>query len=156
MKGQLVSQVEANSSPSHIIAAKGSSVWLHWNYTYVGDGRHGSVTAIYKEQRIGINTALQPSIQTLAKRTGQHGALSMESPVPSAFNGRIDVISANSTLVIHNLQYNDSTYHFSSYVTVDADLGAGPKPKKYNLRPVVSINVIGTRSVHIILCCNNA
>ena len=156
MKGQLVSQVEVNSSPSHIIAAKGSSVWLHWNYTYVGDGRHDSVTATYKEQRIGINTTLQPSIETLAKRTGQHGTLTMESPVPAPFNGRVDVISSNSTLVVHNLHYNDSTYNFSSYVTVDADLGAGPKPKKYNLRPVVSINVIGTRSVHIILSCNYA
>ena len=86
MSGQVVSPVEATSSPSHIIATKGSSVWMHWNYTYVRDGRDGILIITYKEQIIGFNSTLQPSIQTLAKRTGQNGALSLESSIPAPFN----------------------------------------------------------------------
>ena len=146
MNGQnAISPVEANSSPSHIIATKGSSVWMHCNYTYVGDGRHGIVTVIYKEQIIGFNTTLQPTIQTLARRTGQNGALTLESPVPAPFNGRVDAISANSTFVIHGLQFNHSTYQFSSSVNVylHPGLGAVAKPNIYNLKPIVSITVNG-------------
>ena len=149
MNGQnAVTPVEANSSPSHFIARKGSSVWLHWNYTYVGDGVHGPLTVTYREQIIGFNTTLQPTIQTLAKRSGQNGALTLESPVPAPFNGRVEVISSNSTLVIHGLQYNDSTFHFSSSVSVDIDAGGGAKPSTYNLRPDVSITVNGMSIYH--------
>ena len=148
---------EANSSPSSVTATKGSSVWLHWNYTYIGDGTHfgGVLTTFYREQRIELNSTSETAIKTLARRTGQNGVLTLESPVPTPFNGRVEVISSNSTLVIHNLQYNDSTYHFSSYLSVDFDVGAGAKANRYNLRPVVTINVNGMRAVHILLCCNN-
>ena len=148
MDGKLLTSFEANSSPSHIIATKGSAVWLHWNYTYIGDGpTETGITLTYKEQLIRVNSTSQPTIQTLAKRTGQNGALTLESSIPTPFNGRVEVISSNSTLVIHNLQYNDSKYQFSSYVTVDADLGAGARSTINNLRPVVSIKVNGTRPV---------
>ena len=66
--------------------------------------------------------------KVLAKKIGQNGALTMESPVPAPFTGRIEVISSNSTLVIHDLQYNDSTYSFESSGVVDIDLGGGPEP----------------------------
>ena len=49
-------------------------------------------------------------MQALTKRTGVNCALSLESPVPAPFHGRTEVLSSNSTLVIHNLQYNDSIY----------------------------------------------
>ena len=55
MNGQ-VTPVEADSSPSHVIAIQGSSVWLHWNYTYGGDGKVGPVTLTYSEQIIGFNS----------------------------------------------------------------------------------------------------
>ena len=143
MNGQLISPVEANSSPSHIIAIKGSSVWLHWNYTYVGDGPSGAVILTYKEQIIGFNSTSQPTIQTLAKRSGQNGALSLDSSIPAPFNGRVEVISSNSTFVIHGLQYNDSTYQYSSSVSVDIDPGGGAVTKVSVLKPVVSITVTG-------------
>jgi len=143
VNAQVISPVEANSSPSHIITIKGSSVWLHWNYTYVGDGPSGAIILTYKEQIIGFNSALQSSIATLANRTGQNGALILESPVPAPFNGRVDVISANSTLVIHGLQYNDSKYQFSSSVSVDVDVGGGAVTSILTLKPVVSITVNG-------------
>jgi len=147
VNGQVISPVEANSSPSHVITIKGSSVWMHWNYTYVGDGPNGpGITLTYKEQIIGFNTTLQPPIQTLAKRTGQNGALTLESPVPAPFNGRVQVIPVNSTLVIHSLQYNDSTYQFSSIVKVDTDLFGRIVPTSFNLQPVVSITVNGIPS----------
>ena len=83
VNGQVISPVEVNSSPSHVITIKGSAVWMHWNYTYVGDGPSGPVvTLTYKEQTVGFNSTLQPTIQTLAKRSGQSGYLTLESPVP--------------------------------------------------------------------------
>ena len=148
MNGQVLRPVEANSSPSRIIATKGSSVWLHWNYAYDGDGRQGSITLTYKEQIIGFNSTLQPTIQTLANRTGQNGALTLESTVPAPFIGRVGVISANSTLVIHSLQYNDSTYQLSSSVSVDVDVGLGAVTSNFVLKPVVSMIVNGMSIYH--------
>ena len=156
MNGQVVSPVGARSSPSDIIATKGSSVWLHWNYTYVGDGPSGPVVTFnYNEQIIGFNTTLQLTIKALAKRTGQNGALTLESPVPAPFNGRVDVISANSTFVIHGLQYNDSTYQFSSSVSVDIDAGGGAVTNIIVLKPVVSITVNGMSICHFPLLFNS-
>ena len=156
MNGQnAITPVEVNSSPSQFIASKGSSVWLHWNYTYIGDGRHGFVTFTYKEQIIGFNAILQPTTQTLAKRNGQNGALTLESPVPAPFNGRASVISANSTFVIHNLQYNDSTYQFSSSVSVDSDVGGGAVTNIIALKPLVSITVTGMSIYHFPLFFNS-
>ena len=148
MNGKILRPVEASSSPSHIIATKGSSVWMHWNNTYAGDGVYGPITVSYKEQIIVLNSTSQRSIETIAKRTGQHGALTLESPVPAPFNGRVGVISANSTLVIHGLQYNDSTYQFSSSVSVDVDAGGGVVTTKSVLKPVVSITVNGMSIYH--------
>ena len=152
---QIFAISEANSSPSSVTAAKGASVWLHWNYTYIGDGTHfgGGLKTLYKEQVIELNSTSESTIKALAKKTGQSGALTLESPVPFPFNGRVEMISSNSALVIHGLQYNDSTYQFSSYVNVDLDAGAGFSTNKYTLRPVVSITVNGMRNFHIILCC---
>ena len=150
MNGQAVSPVEVNSSPGHVIALKGSSVWLHWNYTYIGDGRHfgGALTTFYRVQRIELNSTSDTAIKTLARRTGQNGVLTLESTVPAPFNGRVEVISSNSTLVIHNLQYNDSTYEFSSSVSVDSDGGGGAKSNIFFLKPVVSITVNGMNIYH--------
>jgi len=44
------------------------------------------------------------------------------------------VISSNSALVIHDLQYNDSSYQFSSNIKVDSVLSGD-----FTLKPVVSI-----------------
>ena len=156
VNGQVLRPVEENSSPSHIITIKGSSVWLHWNYTYVGDGRYRYFTVTYKEQIIGSNTTLQPRIKTLAKRTGQNGALTLESPVPAPFNGRVGVISSNSTLVIHGLQYNDSKYIFSSTVRVDTDpISGGAALHNFSLTPIVSISVNGMSIYHFPLFFNS-
>jgi len=143
VNGKVLTSFEANSSPSHIIATKGSAVWLHWNYTYIGDGpTESGITLTYKEQLILVNSTSQPTIQTLAKRTGQNGALTLQSPVPTPFDGRVQVIPINSTLVIHGLQYNDSTCTFSSSVSVDLDAGVGAE-LLFQLKPFVSITVNG-------------
>ena len=155
VNGQVLSPVEANSSPSHIIVTKGSSVQLHWNYTYIGDGTYGPTAFTYKEQIIGWNSTSQLTVQTLAKRTGANGALRLESPTPAPFNGRIEVISSNSTLVIRDLQYNDSARQLSSFVTVDADFGGARSNSKFHLKPVVSIAVNGITIFHYILLCNS-
>ena len=147
VNGSVVSSSQAYSSPSHIFATRGSSVRLHWNYTYVGDGKHEEKVHFiskYKEQIIEINSTSQPWAQVLAKRIGQNGSLILQSPVPAPFKGRVEVISSNSTLVIHNLQYNDSTYRFSSDVNVDIDIFAfEPVLHDFQLKPVVSLTVVG-------------
>ena len=142
MNGQ-ITPVEAESSPSHIIAMQGSSVWLHWNYTYGGDGLQGVITLTYREQIVGFNSTSQPSVQTLAKRTGQNGALTLESSIPATFTGRLQVIASNNTLVIHNLQYNDSSCQFSSNVKIDSVYSGTATTYDISLRPVVSITVNG-------------
>ena len=156
VNGQVVKPNEANSSPSQITAIKGSSIWLHWNYTYIGDGTHGGGVIItnYTKQIIGFNRISQPTIQALAKRTGQNGVLTSESPMPVPFNGRIEVISSNSTLVINDLQYNDSLYQFSSNIKITQNTGSGPKLEKYNLKPIVAITVNGIKFCDFLLYCN--
>ena len=156
MNGQnAITPVEVNSSPSQFIATKGSSVWMHWNYTYIGDGRHGFVTFTYKEQIIKCYSTFQPPIQTLAKRTGQIGALTLQSPVPAPFNGRVEVILSNSTIVIHGLEYNDSTYQFSSSISFDVNAGFGAVTNIGVLKPVVSITVNGKSIYHFPLFFNS-
>ena len=143
VNGQVIAPNQANSSPSQITAMKGSSIWLHWNYTYIGDGSYGIVTTNYKEQVIGFNSPSQPSIQVLAKRIGQNGILTLQSSMPAPFNGRVEMISSNSTLAIHGLQYNDSSYQYSSHVKATTDTGGGAVLNTYNLKPIVVITVNG-------------
>ena len=149
VNGGVVIISEATSSPNHIIATKGSSVWLHWNYTYVGDGTHEEnvhFISKYREQIIEINSIFQARVQTLAKRIGQNGPLQLESPTPAPFDGRVEVISSNSTLLINDVQYNDSTYRFSSDVNVEIDIFAvAPVLHDFKLKPIVSLTVIGNR-----------
>ena len=143
---------EANSSQGHINVMKGSSVWLHWNYYYIGDGKYtGAVVSThYKEQVIEFKHTSNSRIQVLAKRIGQNGALTLQSPTPAPFNGRVEVISSNSTLVIHRLQYNDSPYQFISRVIVNVDVGGGPNPNIFDMKPTVSITINGMKIRYIL------
>ena len=144
MNGQVIKIAEENSSPYNITAAKGSSVWLHWNYTYIGDGRHAFAIITYREQIIRFNSTAQNTMQTLARRIGQNGALILKSPLPAQFSGRVEVISSNSTLVLHNLQYNDSTYRFYSDVIVKIRVFSNvPVLHRVHLMPIISLTVIG-------------
>ena len=136
----------AQSSPSNITATRGSSVWLHWNYTVIDIGLYNHTfhfSVMYQEEVIGENRVSNQNFRVLARKVGKNGTLRLESPLPAPFNGRIEVISSNSTLVIHDLRYNDSAFQFSSNVTLDIDLGAGPKSHIFRLKPIVSITVIG-------------
>ena len=137
----------SKSSPSHIIADKGSSVWLHWNYTYVGD--RGQGYSNYKEQVIGFNSPFD-SYKVLAKRIGQNGALRLESPMPAPFKGRVEVTSSNSTLVIHNLKYVDEFFQFSSTVTMETKTGAGLRSNTVHMLPNITITVYGMKTYNLI------
>ena len=119
---------------------------MHWNYTYIGDGTHlGAVTITtnYSEEIIGFDSASQSIIQVLAKRIGQNGVLSLQSPIPAPFNGRVEMIPANGTLVIRDLQYNDSSYQFSSNVKVTTGVGSSAVLNTYKLKPTVTLAVNG-------------
>ena len=56
------------------------------------------------------------------------------------------MISSNSALVIHDLQYNDSSYQFSSNIKVDSVLSGD-----FTLKPVVSITANGMKIFSICL-----
>ena len=135
------------SSPSHITATKGLSVSLHWNYSYKGDGWHRGLVyyrSKYEEQTIGFKCSSQPRMQALAKRTGQNGDLTLESPVPAPFKGRLEIIAENNTLILHDLRYNDSTCHLTSTVTVNTEVSDEQLPHEFHLKPIVSLTVNGT------------
>ena len=109
------------SSPSQITASKKSSVWLHWNYTYGGDYLNA---IMYSHQGITYKSRYGSTTIELARRKGQFSTIEKLSSIPDPIGTRIAVISDNSTLVVHNLQYNDSGSLFRSYVQVKNRLTA--------------------------------
>ena len=113
-----------------------SSVWLHWNYTYGGDI---SGVLVYFHQNITYKNGLGSAPVPIATRTGPSGILSKASSISDPIGAKIDVISHNSTLVVHNLQYNDSGAKFSSFIQMKAQ---GP-PYPVDLAPVVTLHVKG-------------
>ena len=139
----LIQSDEENSSPAHIIVRKGSSVWLNWQYSYSGDGKHGHVSYAYKQQTIVFINESDSVIQVLARRIGENGILTLESPTPPPFNGRVEVISSNSTLVIHHIQYDDSSFRFTSLIDVLWTVDFHEHDSKYNLKPNVTLEVQG-------------
>ena len=142
----VIKQDDATSLLHDIVTTKGKSMSLYWNYTYIGDGIHGvkiPISTSYKEQIIGFNSTSEPIIQTLAKIVGQNGILTLEPSIPAPFHRRVEVISSNSTLVIHDLQYNDSTYQFLSNVQVLINIGAGYAVHTYHLKPIFKVSVNG-------------
>ena len=115
---------------------KMSSVWLHWNFTYGGDI---SRVLVYLHQNITYKNVLGSTPVHLATRVGPFGVLEKLSAISDPIGARIDVISHNSTLVLHNLQYNDSGAKISSFIQMQAQ---GP-PYPVDLAPVVTLHVKG-------------
>ena len=134
--GQVVAN-EGKSSPSQITAMKMSTVWLHWNYTYGGDYL-GFLR--YNYQSITYRSRYGSTPVELARRIGASGTLSKLSSTSDPIGARIDVISNNSTLVVHHLQYNDSGSNFSSYIQMTYNFGL---PVHRSLKPVATIDVKG-------------
>ena len=127
---------EKISSPSQITALKKSSVWLHWNYTYGGD--HSNIIK-FSHQSITYKSRYGSTPVELARRTDQFSAIKKLSSISDPIGTRITVISDNSTLVVHNLQVNDSGSNFSSYVSRFYD----GKPRPTHLKPSVQLLVQG-------------
>ena len=95
-----------------------SSIWLHWNYTWGGDAFS---VAEYQYQSIRYKRRYGSTPIELARRKDQFSTIKKLSSISDPIGARIDVISNNSTLVVHNLQYNDSGSNFSSYVQIGYD-----------------------------------
>ena len=133
---------------------KGSSVWLQWAYTYEGDGNHGAYSSFYNEQVIGFNSTSNSHIQILAKRIGQNGTLTLQSPTPAPFNGRVEVISSNSTLAIHRLQYNDSSYQLLSTINVTIQRNGTTTVSMTYIEPTISIAINGMKICSWLLFCD--
>ena len=147
MNGQALRQDNETPASSQVTAIKSLSVGLHWAYNYGGDGPYTGPFATqhvtYNEQIIGFNSKSDSKIQVLAKRIGQNGTLTLQSPTPAPFNGRVEVISSNSTLVIHRLQYSDSSYRFLSTISLSVDPGGGARSYVTFLKPTINITIYG-------------
>ena len=117
---------------------KMSSVWLHWNYTWGGDVE----VSKFSYQSMTYKSRYGSTPVELARRTGSSGILSKSSSISDSIGARIDVISHNSTLVVHNLQYNDSGSNFSSFARIEAQ--GGRAYYSVDLYPVVvTLDVTG-------------
>ena len=139
MEGQRVLEaVEELSSPSHINATKGSSIWLHWNYTYIGDGTHNGTITDFRDQIFVARKDI--TSQLIVAKLGHHGPLTLVSPIRAPFTGRLATISSNNTIVVHNLQYNDSHYLFLSRIYVYV---SGRGSVMFPMRPIVGLTVYG-------------
>ena len=144
MDGRAVTAVEADSSPSRITAKHGSAVYLHWAYTYIGDGTYPGMTFKYIEQSLGFNSTSHPDIQILAFRSRPADPLKLAKPLPAAFTGRVEVIASNSTLVINNLGFIDTIYEYFSFVKIQMVYGPGIRNiVKFPLKPIVKVTVTG-------------
>eukprot|EP00794_Sanderia_malayensis_P011135 gene11135-12306_t len=130
---------EALSSPSSITAFKNSAVWLHWSYTFNGGG-----IVNFNRQDWIINDTASNTKTTIATRTALNGAITVSGSLPSSLNGRVTAISNNSTLMISNLQYNDTHPQFESIVFAQVIGGSGTLT--YDLKPVVKLTIQGTPS----------
>ena len=136
-------EAEKSSFQSSITALKGASVWLYWDDpNYESKVQFEALTNNFKEQVIGLKTS-QQNFETVAKRVGQAGSLTLEPSIPAQFSGRVEVISSNSTLVIRDLQYNDSEYQFVSNVVLETDSGGAISPDIIALKPNFKLTVLG-------------
>ena len=106
--------------------------------------RGGVITTTMVDHVIAFRNKSQSTTQTLARKVGQNGILILESPVPDPFDGRVEVIAANSTLVIHDLQYDDSAYAFVSRSGINIDSGGGNILNTFNIKPEFTLTVHGT------------
>ena len=142
MNGTAVTPIEADSSPSHMTVKSGSTVYLNWAYTYIGDGRHSLGATSFAQQVIWFNSASDAKFQVLAKKMGLKGNWTLASPLPPSFEGRVDVIQSNSTLVIRDIRASDAlkTYHSRIYINM---ILTKPTTLPYDLAPLVKITVTG-------------
>ena len=85
---------------------KGLSVNLTWHYSMT--------VCLLQEQKFGYDSG--HGFTSLAVK-GTNGSMEVREGLPAHFNGRIEVIAPSSTFVVHNIQYNDSAYQFSSHVS---------------------------------------
>ena len=148
MNGKILKQPKSSSLHRQIIMAKGSSVWLDWQIAHLGSGiAFGAFSSSFKNQTIGFKSASQANLEVVAKRIGQNGTLTLQSSIPAPFSGRVEVISSNSTLVIHDLQYNDSLYQFSSNIALETSPSGTPIPPVIHLTPSIQLTIIGIYSL---------
>ena len=142
----MIIRVPVKSSPNKILAKKGSTVRLTWAYIYYGNGRSGTLHLNYIQQLLGFNSTSHRYLQVLARRIGTDGILTVASPLPAAFKGRVQVIAKNSTLVIRDFRASDALYEYFSIVQVDLKHGmGGGLIRNYTLSPKVKIILTGMK-----------
>ncbi len=129
----------ASSSPASIRALKGSSVQLHWSYTL--DSAAFPKYFSFTKQTCSVNDTLRNMITVVAEKTTYSGQLAVPSGLPSSLSGRISVIRSNNTLVINDVNYNDTFSRFYSIVftVVVSTSNDNPVP----LRPIVQVTIEG-------------
>ena len=150
MNGTAVTPIEANSSSSRIATEIGSTVELHWAYTYVGDGRHTIAVIYFAQQVIGFKSTSHTKFQVLAKKMGLKGNWTLASPLPPSFEGRVDVIQSNSTLVIRDIRASDALKTYHSRVDIRMTLTSlRPQILPYHLAPIVKLILPGMAFLYL-------
>ena len=117
---QFLQPHKEHSSPSVIIALKGSTIWLHWNYSYVGDTEKNKC----KEQLVycigchGVRAILRRKGATadLKHRVDRPGAL---PGIPAYLVNRIKVFPNNDSIAMRNMTLSDAGVYFVSVVYLE-------------------------------------
>ena len=105
---------------------------LQWAYTMV--------RCRFEEQSIGYASG-SGMVNLLVK--ANNGNMQVVGSLPVHFNGRISTVAASNTLVINNIQYNDSRYQFRSIVKAQDSLW-GQRTITRTLLPNYILGVTGT------------
>ena len=106
---------------------------MSWNYTY-------SNWSLFEWQTAGYaNGSRLNEIEVLARKNSSTGTLDVVPGIGALFTGRVSTVPHNNTLIIRNLQYNDSFHNFTSLVKTKSV----STPKL--LEPVIRIIVQGIK-----------
>ncbi len=79
-------------------------------------------------------------VTVVAEKTAYSGQLKVSGGLPSSVSGRISVVGSKNTLVINNLNYNDSFSRFYSAVVMTTFSGSAVAVA---LKPIVQVTVEG-------------
>ena len=117
-------------STRKIEVTRGLSVNLTWYFS--------KSACLLQEQKFGYSSGDRLTILAVKR---QNGSIHVAEEMPEQFNGRIATAASSSTLIIHNVQFNDSIYQFASIV--EARSFVVPQFVSKTLLPRYSLSVTG-------------
>ena len=101
----LVGQRPGTMSTRKIEVTRGLSVNLTWYFS--------KSACFIQEQEFGYSSGDRLAILAVKR---QNESIQVAEEMPEQFKGRIAAAASSSTLIIHNVQFNDSIYQFASVI----------------------------------------